>query len=142
MTSTQIATLATSEAKTAMLVIPPELLATIATQSPAELGGMILSIAVDRSMLPLLGVIESVRPDMVAIATPPILERTVAHEPDELAYEMPTVVSFASADRAFTITFVRFDGESATDAYVVVGGTVLHTRKAGSRAFDLFNRMD
>lgn len=118
------------------------LLAPIAGISPDAVGEIAFSIAVDRTMLSRHGILDSIRPVMKPVPTPKLIERAVEHEPDELSPEMPDVKSFAPANGEFTITFVRFPGEAETDAYVVVADKVLHTRNAGRRAFDLFNRMN
>lgn len=117
------------------------LLAPIVDTAPEAVGEIAFSIAVDRSKLSLSGIMDSIRPIMKPVATPEILLKAVAHEPDELSPEMPSVDSFAPASGEFTITFVRFPGESEIDAYIVVADRVLHTRNAGRRAFDVFTRL-
>jgi hypothetical protein len=118
------------------------LLAPIVDTAPEAVGEIAFSIAVDRSKLSRSGILDSIRPIMKAVATPEILLKAVAHEPDELSHEMPSVDSFTPANGEFTITFVRFPGESETDAYVVVADRVLHTRNVDRRPFEVFTRLD
>lgn len=117
------------------------LLAPIVDTAPEAVGEIAFSIAVDRSKLSRSGILDSIRPIMESVATPHILLKAVAHEPDELSPEMPSVDSFAPANGEFTITFVRLPGESETDAYVVVADRVLHTRNVGRRPFEVFTRL-
>lgn len=117
------------------------LLGPIVDTAPEAVGEIAFSIAVDRSKLSRSGILDSIRPIMKPVPTPEILQKAVAHEPDELSPEMPSVDSFTPASGEFTITFVRFPGESETDAYVVVADRVLHTRNVGRRPFEVLTRL-
>jgi hypothetical protein len=123
------------------LTIPKGILSEMIETSPDVAGRLVYLIAVDTATVSTLGVVPSLRDDMSITDEPAILEDVLKHVPDELSPDMPDVATYRPSKGEFTITFSRFPDESEIEAYVVIGGKVLHTRDVRSRPFDRHGRM-